>query len=86
MAETGKIFDADTDTVVAGVDTHLDTNMAAALNGIGGELGVKEFPTTAAGNRALLACWRTSAPWPASAWRAAAPMGPGWPDSQATPG
>ena len=57
MAETGKIFDADTDTVVvvAGVDTHLDTNMAAALNGIGGELGVKEFPTTAAGYRALLA-------------------------------
>ena len=57
MAETGKIFDADTDTVVvvAGVDTHLDTNMAAALNGIGGELGVREFPTTAAGYRALLA-------------------------------
>ncbi len=40
--------------VVAGVDTHLDTNMAAALNGIGGELGVREFPTTSAGYRALL--------------------------------
>jgi transposase len=56
LAETGEIFDADADadTVVAGVDTHLDTNMAAALNGIGGELGVKEFPTTATGYRALL--------------------------------
>ena len=33
--------------------------MAAALNGIGGELGVKEFPTTTAGYRALLA-WLNS--------------------------
>ena len=55
MAETGEVFDAGAVVVVAGVDTHLDTNMAAALNGIGGELGVKEFPTTAAGYRALLA-------------------------------
>jgi transposase len=59
MAETGEVFDAGAVVVVAGVDTHLDTNMAAALNGIGGELGVKEFPTTAAGYRALLA-WLNS--------------------------
>jgi transposase len=59
MAETGEVFDAGAVVVVAGVDTHLDTNMAAALNDIGGELGVKEFPTTAAGYRALLA-WLNS--------------------------
>ena len=39
--------------VTGGVDTHLDTNMAAALDGIGGQLGIKEFPTTIAGYRAL---------------------------------
>jgi transposase len=40
--------------VTGGVDTHLDLNVAAALNGIGGLLGVEEFPTTTAGNKALL--------------------------------
>jgi transposase len=37
------------------VDTHLDVNVAAALDGIGGLLGVEEFPTSPAGNRALVA-------------------------------
>src|SRR5579863_5183688 len=41
--------------VTGGVDTHLDVNVAAALDGIGGLLGVEEFPTSPAGNRALLA-------------------------------
>jgi len=41
--------------VTAGVDTHLDTNMAAALDAVGAKLGTKEFPTTTAGYRALLA-------------------------------
>jgi transposase len=36
------------------VDTHLDVDVAAALDGIGGLLGVEQFPTTAAGHRALL--------------------------------
>jgi len=40
--------------VTGGVDTHLDLNVAAALEGIGGLLGVAEFPATVAGNRALL--------------------------------
>ena len=39
--------------VTGGVDTHLDLNVAAALDGIGGLLGVEEFPTSPAGNRAL---------------------------------
>lgn len=46
MAETGV-------AVTGGVDTHLDTNMAAALDGVGGQLGTKEFRTTTAGYRAL---------------------------------
>jgi len=35
--------------VTSGVDTHLDLNVAAALDGIGGLLGVEQFPTTPAG-------------------------------------
>jgi transposase len=40
--------------VTGGVDTHLDLNVAAALDGIGGLLGVAEFPATLAGHRDLL--------------------------------
>ena len=40
--------------VTGGVDTHLDVHVAAALDGIGGLLGVEQFATTAAGNKALL--------------------------------
>ena len=39
--------------VTGGVDTHLDVNVAAALDAIGGLLGVAEFPTTPAGHRRL---------------------------------
>lgn len=41
--------------VTGGVDTHLDVHVAAALDDIGGLLGVEEFPTTPAGYQALLA-------------------------------
>ncbi len=34
--------------------THLETHVAAALNGIGGVLGVESFPTTEAGYGELL--------------------------------
>jgi transposase len=37
-----------------GVDTHADTHMAAALDPVGGLLGVQEFPATAAGYGRLL--------------------------------
>jgi transposase len=40
--------------VTGGVDTHLDLNVAAALDPVGGLLAVAEFPTTAAGHRDLL--------------------------------
>ena len=40
--------------VTGGVDTHLDVNVVAALDRIGGLLGVESFPTTVEGNRQLL--------------------------------
>ena len=40
--------------VIGGVDTHLDVNVAAALDSIGGLLGVAEFATSAAGNDEML--------------------------------
>jgi transposase len=39
--------------VVGGVDTHLDVHVAAAVDPIGGLLGVESFPTTVAGYHAL---------------------------------
>jgi len=41
--------------VTGGVDTHLDVHVAAALDPIGGVLGVASFPTTPGGYRDLLA-------------------------------
>jgi len=41
--------------VTGGVDTHADTHMAAALDRVGGLLGVQEFPATPAGYARLLA-------------------------------
>ena len=46
-----------------GVDTHLEVNVAAALDGIGGLLGVEQFPTTTAGNKALLGWLKTFGTW-----------------------
>jgi len=40
--------------VIGGVDTHLDVHVAAALDPIGGVLGVESFPTTARGYQSLL--------------------------------
>jgi transposase len=39
--------------VVGGVDTHLDVHVAAAVDSLGGLLGVRSFPTTPAGYHAL---------------------------------
>src|SRR5215469_15236796 len=40
--------------VTGGVDTHLDLNVAAALDPVGGLLAVAEFPTTLPGHRDML--------------------------------
>jgi transposase len=45
----------ETRTVTGGVDTHADAHVAAALDHIGGLLGVESFPTTPAGYVGLLA-------------------------------
>jgi transposase len=44
----------ETRAVTGGVDTHADIHVAAALDAIGGLLGVEEFPATAAGYGRLL--------------------------------
>jgi transposase len=44
----------DTRAITGGVDTHADLHVAAALDRIGGLLGVREFPATAAGYARLL--------------------------------
>ena len=44
----------ETRAITGGVDTHADTHMAAALDPVGGLLGVQEFPATAAGYARLL--------------------------------
>jgi transposase len=42
--------------ITGGVDTHADVHVAAALDPVGGLLGVAEFPATPAGYARLL-CW-----------------------------
>ena len=44
----------DTRAITGGVDTHAGMHVAAALDSIGGLLGVQEFPATAAGYAELL--------------------------------
>src|SRR5260370_21401799 len=44
--------------ITAGVDTHLDVHVVAALDETGGLLGVESFATTTAGYRLLLAWLR----------------------------
>src|SRR5436190_21561991 len=48
--------------VIGGVDTHLDTHVAAALDPIGGVLGVEAFAASSAGYRQLLGWLRTFGP------------------------
>jgi hypothetical protein len=40
--------------ITGGVDTHADTHVAAALDPVGGLLGVREFPVTPAGYAGLM--------------------------------
>ena len=44
----------ETRAITGGVDTHADMHVAAALDPIGGLLGVREFPVSAAGYAGLL--------------------------------
>src|SRR5258708_8738587 len=46
----------ETRAITGGGDTHADTHVAAALDPIGGLLGVREFPVTPAGYAGLVGC------------------------------
>ena len=46
----------DTRVITGGVDTHAERHAAAALDPVGGLLGVREFPATTTGYASLL-CW-----------------------------
>ena len=63
--------------ITGGVDTHLDVHVAAALDHIGGLLGVADFDTTQAGYEALLAWLLSFGPIERVGWKAPAPMGLG---------
>src|SRR5665213_2612774 len=52
--ERGGMTIVETRAVTGGVDTHLNVHVAAALDDVGGLLGVESFPTTSAGYKALL--------------------------------
>ena len=49
----------ETPAITGGVDAHADVHVAAALDPIGGLLGVQEFPATAAGYASLLSWLRS---------------------------
>jgi hypothetical protein len=51
---TVTIAETRAETRAIGVDTHADVHVAAALDPIGGLLGVREFPATTAGYARLL--------------------------------
>ena len=68
-----------TRAITGGVDTHADVHVAAALDPIGGLLGVQEFPATAAGYAGLPGWLAGSGPSPWSASRALAATARAWP-------
>ncbi len=76
----------ETRVVTGGVDTHLDTHVAAALDNIGGLLGVESFPTTPAGYEQLSDWLWTSERSAVSASRAPAATAPAWPVTSTPPG
>ena len=53
------IVETNPDSVIGGVDTHADVHVAAAVNHVGGMLGVESFPTTHSGYRRLVS-WLAS--------------------------
>src|SRR5215207_7297353 len=51
-----------TRAVIGGVDTHLDVHVAAAVDAVGGVLGVESFPTNEQGYRQLIEWLRALGP------------------------
>ena len=69
----------ETRAVTGGVDTHADMHVAAALDPIGGLLGVQEFPATGPATPPCWAGWAGSGPSPWSASRGPAVTARAWP-------
>ncbi len=65
--------------ITAGVDTHLDVHVAAAVDANGGVLGVESFPTTTAGFADLRAWLSSFGPLGRVGVEAPALTGPAWP-------
>jgi hypothetical protein len=72
IVEAAKI--PDLPAAVLGVDTHRDSHTAAVVTSAGALLGRREFSTTAAGCRELLAWARTLGHIRRAAWSAPGPM------------
>ncbi len=53
------IVETNPDAVIGGVDTHADVHVAAAINHVGGVLGVEAFATTRTGYRQLVSWLRS---------------------------
>ena len=70
---------ADTRAITGGVDTHADVHVAAALDSVGGLLGVAEFPVSPAGYARLLGWLAGSAPSPWSGSKGPAATARAWP-------
>jgi transposase len=62
MPDTVAVDERRASVVTGGVDTHADVHVVAALDEIGGRLGVESFPATAAGYRDLEAWLRSFGP------------------------
>ncbi len=70
--------------VTGGVDTHAGTHMAAALDPVGGLLGVEELPASPTGYARLLA-WlgeRSTVRCSSSCWVSAGPASGSQPESR----
>lgn len=67
--------------LTGGVDTHLDTHIAAALDRLGGALGTAQFPATAAGYRQLLRWLRGFGEVGRVGVEGTAAMAPRWPST-----
>ena len=66
----------ETRLITGGVDTHLDTHVAAALDANGGVVGVESFPTTTLGSSICMSGCVRSARSCGSVLRAPVPTGP----------
>ena len=76
----------ETRAITGGVDTHADMHVAAALDPIGGLLGVREFPVSAAGYAGLLGWLGGYGTCAGTRSRAPAGTAPAWTASCQLPG